>query len=148
MVWCDIVDTFSYLGFFLMIRRPPRSTRTDTLFPYTTLFRSPARKIDHAQFPLSSPVLGVGSYCDLFSLKSTFLRMTRSYLNSGRFLKSIALGRVARPEPALQPFHPLVRGAVRSEEHTSELQSLMRISYAVFCLKQKNQNNNTYQYTS
>src|SRR3546814_8486540 len=112
MVWCDIVDTFSYLGFFLMIRRPPRSTRTDTLFPYTTLFRSPARKIEHAQFPLSSPVLGVGSYCDLFSLKSTFLRMTRSYLNSGRFLKSIALGRVARPEPALQPFHPLVRGAV------------------------------------
>src|SRR6056297_3928641 len=73
--------------FFLMIRRPPRSTRTDTLFPYTTLFRSP----------------GAGAR------------------GSG------------------QPRHPRDQRR-RSEEHTSELQSLRRISYAVFCLKKKKKN--------
>src|SRR3546814_14810862 len=79
--------------FFLMIRRPPRSTRTDTLFPYTTLFRSYAKAGDertnagsHRQWPVGS----------------------------------------------------------RSEEHTSELQSLMRISYAVFCLKKKKKPNQSY----
>src|SRR3546814_949012 len=83
-----ILVSFSWL-FFLMIRRPPRSTRTDTLFPYTTLFRSQ----DHRDQPLRSSV------------------------------------------------HPCrgctAHGRARSEEHTSELQSLMRISYAVFCLKNK-----------
>src|SRR3546814_7381905 len=81
-----------------MIRRPPRSTRTDTLFPYTTLFRSP-----------SSPV--------------------------GRDAQSIAFLSSGGSEP-------LYSGDTnsRSEEHTSELQSLMRISYAVFCLKKKNTN--------
>src|SRR3546814_13980479 len=78
--------------FFLMIRRPPRSTRTDTLFPYTTLFRS------HL---LSRPV-------------------TRA---DQRHVRS----RIRCPADCRQ----------RSEEHTSELQSLMRISYAVFCLKKK-----------
>src|SRR3546814_10185218 len=83
-----------------MIRRPPRSTRTDTLFPYTTLFRSAGG--DH-QFALQVALL----LCQL-----------------GGFLGEAALA-VA---------------AFRSEEHTSELQSLMRISYAVFCLtKKKNQ---------
>src|SRR3546814_2404190 len=77
-----------YLCFFLMIRRPPRSTRTDTLFPYTTLFRS-----------ICVPI--------------------------SRIWKS----RCARPQPVAE--------VPRSEEHTSELQSLMRISYAVFCLKKK-----------
>src|SRR3546814_6917141 len=76
----------SCLFFFLMIRRPPRSTRTDTLFPYTTLFRSPADR-HH----------GIS-------------RRLKRWLTTTR----------------------------RSEEHTSELQSLMRISYAVFCLKKKN----------
>src|SRR3546814_6745716 len=74
-----------------MIRRPPRSTRTDTLFPYTTLFRSAGRK--------------------------------------GR--------RSPARQPAPRPRRLHCRTA-RSEEHTSELQSLMRISYAVFCLKKKN----------
>src|SRR3546814_1214473 len=76
-----------------MIRRPPRSTRTDTLFPYTTLFRS------CAAVP-ADPCAG-----------------TR------------------RPPPRRQPRRP--GATARSEEHTSELQSLMRISYAVFCLKKK-----------
>src|SRR3546814_7136962 len=79
-------DFSSLFFFFLMIRRPPRSTRTDTLFPYTTLFRSRA----------------------------------------GGILLS---RRADRPFPDRQH--------ARSEEHTSELQSLMRISYAVFCLKKK-----------
>src|SRR3546814_12369448 len=80
------------LLFFLMIRRPPRSTRTDTLFPYTTLFRS-------AQITWKSASRAASASCSTrLSLKAT---------------------------------------ASRSEEHTSELQSLMRISYAVFCLKKK-----------
>src|SRR3546814_20138784 len=81
---------------FLMIRRPPRSTRTDTLFPYTTLFRSPG--FANTPPPMRSSVLT----CE-WPKTSSF----------GAF------------------------GAERSEEHTSELQSLMRISYAVFCLKKK-----------
>src|SRR3546814_11379885 len=85
-----------YVVFFLMIRRPPRSTRTDTLFPYTTLFRSlrevRAEPVD-AQAQLAVVDQQIGS-------------------------------RFQRRED-------------RSEEHTSELQSLMRISYAVFCLKKK-----------
>src|SRR3546814_3038320 len=88
-----------YLFFFLMIRRPPRSTRTDTLFPYTTLFRS--RHFDGKIYALKArPALRLGEK---------------------RVDVEIAFG--------------IVR---RSEEHTSELQSLMRISYAVFCLKKKN----------
>src|SRR3546814_1056527 len=82
--------------FFFMIRRPPRSTRTDTLFPYTTLFRS---AVDLQ--------LGLGQQA------------------------AVAAGRLADP----QLVHHLLEA--RSVEHTSELQSLMRISYAVFCLKKK-----------
>src|SRR3546814_4819685 len=87
--------------FFLMIRRPPRSTRTDTLFPYTTLFRSSSRTDD-----------------------------LESILKTAR-----------QKNPPLSITGVLVHGGgwyMRSEEHTSELQSLMRISYAVFCLKKKN----------
>src|SRR3546814_2710872 len=90
------------LLFFLMIRRPPRSTRTDTLFPYTTLFRSLA---EHER--------QVPGLC-------------------GRGL--------VRDQPERSPDEPrcIQFRAHRSDEHTSELQSLMRISYAVFCLKKKN----------
>src|SRR3546814_6787102 len=91
-----------------MIRRPPRSTRTDTLFPYTTLFRSrdglaPHRPCarQHIAGHIDPPRAAEGQGC--------------------------ALGRRHRP-------------CGRSEEHTSELQSLMRISYAVFCLKKKTNN--------
>src|SRR3546814_10739495 len=95
-----------------MIRRPPRSTRTDTLFPYTTLFRSARR---HA---------------------GTFIAA-----RAGRALpdpSATQSGAVAGAATASQGILP-PRG-VRSEEHTSELQSLMRISYAVFCLKKKKHN--------
>src|SRR3546814_6049462 len=82
--------------FFLMIRRPPRSTRTDTLFPYTTLFRSLA-----AELPGAARIVVIGA----------------GYIG----LEAAAV----------------LTKSGRSEEHTSELQSLMRISYAVFCLKKK-----------
>src|SRR3546814_4741807 len=98
-----------------MIRRPPRSTRTDTLFPYTTLFRSPERS-------------------DRFGPPAAFGRILVSDdRTEGRLTwqnrKSAAIARSASPRQQ-NPKH-------RSEEHTSELQSLMRISYAVFCLKKK-----------
>src|SRR3546814_7681955 len=99
--------------FFLMIRRPPRSTRTDTLFPYTTLFRSPA-----APNP-SRPPHGAGSPRSPAAPPAPGFRPA-----PGAFLPA--------PETPPRPIPPR-----RSEEHTSELQSLMRISYAVFCLKKK-----------
>src|SRR3546814_2261130 len=90
------------LFFFLMIRRPPRSTRTDTLFPYTTLFRSVGLTV------------------------TPCIERVRRLERDG-----IITGYHARVAPAA------LDAGLRSEEHTSELQSLMRISYAVFCLKKK-----------
>src|SRR3546814_1596924 len=90
-----------------MIRRPPRSTRTDTLFPYTTLFRS-VRSGRHA----------------------VQLR------HRGQLRRHGIIGEQADPADAGIP----IVAEQRSEEHTSELQSLMRISYAVFCLKKKKKN--------
>src|SRR3546814_6989487 len=92
-----------------MIRRPPRSTRTDTLFPYTTLFRScPCASQAEPEVPTLKP-------------------------SSSRGRTSGPAARTA-PADAKSAKHA---NLVRSEEHTSELQSLMRISYAVFCLKKK-----------
>src|SRR3546814_10899832 len=97
---------YVYLGFFfLMIRRPPRSTRTDTLFPYTTLFRS------------------VPCKCEWNITRRTLTSMPG--VEHGRISISGGL--------AILQYGTMSR----SEEHTSELQSLMRISYAVFCLKKK-----------
>src|SRR3546814_1262759 len=101
-----------------MIRRPPRSTRTDTLFPYTTLFRSSGVRplvLDGQELTLISVALdgrplGPGDY----TLDAESLTL-----------------------PAPPARFTLVTETERSEEHTSELQSLMRISYAVFCLKKK-----------
>src|SRR3546814_3946917 len=98
-----------------MIRRPPRSTRTDTLFPYTTLFRSHRKRV--------------------------------------RFFSTVELVNALEQEKAKgktgQIANRLVHSDLvildRSEEHTSELQSLMRISYAVFCLKKKNRHKSTKQ---
>src|SRR3546814_6810886 len=87
-----IPTIFQFIFFFLMIRRPPRSTRTDTLFPYTTLFRSLAE--------------GIEKFAECFDI-----------------VGDVIVGEECRAD--------------RSEEHTSELQSLMRISYAVYCLKKK-----------
>src|SRR3546814_5759311 len=120
-----------------MIRRPPRSTRTDTLFPYTTLFRSPlkplimfsletikalnnrtAKRIDHTSVGSSWNKTSQGIIIHSASLRSTLILVS-----------------------------PEAREA-RSEEHTSELQSLMRISYAVFCLKKKKKHANTHKINS
>src|SRR3546814_5566148 len=105
--------------FFLMIRRPPRSTRTDTLFPYTTLFRSDEVDVHREQHQLDrhqqdEHVLAVEE--DAGDADAEQHRAERQV--------------VAERKPLREQFH-------RSEEHTSELQSLMRISYAVFCLKKK-----------
>src|SRR3546814_5613760 len=105
-----------------MIRRPPRSTRTDTLFPYTTLFRSRLRTGNRQHIP---DARRIGNDADA------------------------QIPPVPRPAEGL----PIINGGAhvgngrhRSEEHTSELQSLMRISYAVFCLKKKK--TTTYNQTS
>src|SRR3546814_8483140 len=95
-----------------MIRRPPRSTLTDSLFPYTTLFRSGARLCTVGAAPGLGSASGAG--------------VALAFRIAGRSVSDTKRG-----EPVLDP------GADRSEEHTSELQSLMRISYAVFCLKKK-----------
>src|SRR3546814_1426884 len=113
--------------FFLMIRRPPRSTRTDTLFPYTTLFRSVRFRIT-GPFAPHIPLLGLGPCRDAEPVCQRFERIPRRRMSIGC---------------------AQITGNMRSEEHTSELQSLMRISYAVFCLKKKKQIlhitiNNTY----
>src|SRR3546814_4797870 len=96
-----------------MIRRPPRSTRTDTLFPYTTLFRS-----------------------------ATMSRRSRRSTPQTERTKTWPRTRARSAQPPLPPGS----APSRSEEHTSELQSLMRISYAVFCLKKKKDTPLTNQY--
>src|SRR3546814_6981908 len=108
-----------------MIRRPPRSTRTDTLFPYTTLFRSP----DHRRYPrLASP--GKASPRGGFVMTDALDRKRQAI--TARRDASTFPGEVEASDAALARLD-----AIRSEEHTSELQSLMRLSYAVFCLKKK-----------
>src|SRR3546814_2606358 len=101
--------------FFLMIRRPPRSTRTDTLFPYTTLFRSVLFGIEHLEQRRGR--IAAEILAQLVDLVEQEQRIARP-----------RLAQVADDQSAVP---------ARSEEHTSELQSLMRISYAVFCLKKK-----------
>src|SRR3546814_2738227 len=105
------------LFFFLMIRRPPRSTRTDTLFPYTTLFRS-----------------FLGAACRSLATETNDRLVDK--------VRRIAHGLIGAQD---------ADGYLRSEEHTSELQSLMRSSYAVFCLKKTKTkieyNNKTKLYT-
>src|SRR3546814_10505263 len=110
--------------FFLIIRRPPRSTRTDPLFPYTTLFRS------GSMFPKSQPPNNIFGDMSRRAVRPEIATSLRGdeciFVNIGQIIsgdiRDIQAGPECRP---------------RSEEHTSELQSLMRISYAVFCLKQK-----------
>src|SRR3546814_6521624 len=101
-----------------MIRRPPRSTRTDTLFPYTTLFRSACTPRAPARYRSARPALRRG----LFGIERRPAAPDQRY-----HARTSAAPPVARQRPRIG----------RSEEHTSELQSLMRISYAVFCLKKK-----------
>src|SRR3546814_8175732 len=113
-----------------MIRRPPRSTRTDTLFPYTTLFRSQKNWNDTERTPLESK---------LHEVLASFVPAAAA-IKADRAEKQ-------RREQEYEAYQIRQR---RSEEHTSELQSLMRISYAVFCLKKKktphnDHVNNSYQ---
>src|SRR3546814_8186816 len=104
-----------------MIRRPPRSTRTDTLFPYTTLFRS--------------SVADIKADCGVAAGASSLSSAARFDTDCAG---SIATGAISACDLALLAD----RIITRSEEHTSELQSLMRISYAVFCLKKKKRTSN------
>src|SRR3546814_9981863 len=98
-----------------MIRRPPRSTRTDTLFPYTTLFRSLLWYFCNHDYILALLVLAREIHSNIVAIDSEQIHLeTARVVDGGGFC------------------------FLRSEEHTSELQSLMRISYAVFCLKKKN----------
>src|SRR3546814_2869758 len=101
-----------------MIRRPPISTRTDTLFPYTTLFRSKRFAQRH-----------------IHMAKSIGVNRRFSHRHSGGCIGSLL--RVEQAQNLSFARHLDVAHFGRSEEHTSELQSLMRISYAVFCLKKK-----------
>src|SRR3546814_3962674 len=117
-----------------MIRRPPRSTRTDTLFPYTTLFRSDltvARFVRLQRRGVVRRDIARRDRIDLHPLRRPFVGEQLGQAAHPRFRRGIA----RHADTALKGQH---RGDVdRSEEHTSELQSLMRISYAVFCLKTK-----------
>src|SRR3546814_9892986 len=119
-----------------MIRRPPRSTRTDTLFPYTTLFRSEKRIPSFAG--TTNGAIKQLSF-SLFRREGCLDRRKRYRLlscrRSGHFAP--AHGRTEAMAICRQAAQRGDRGVPRSEEHTSELQSLMRISYAVFCLKNK-----------
>src|SRR3546814_5952126 len=138
-----------------MVRRPPRSTRTDTLFPYTTLFRSPARL----------------AAAELSGLRLSGLQPAGAHDRAGKCGASADLSRGKPRKPArgrngragqggtcalghAHTFRAFRRAAAarrdcagdrdqRSEEHTSELQSLMRISYAVFCLNKKKHTRDT-----
>src|SRR3546814_3171201 len=107
-----------------MLRRPPRSTRTDTLFPYTTLFRSP-RSLRGSMQQLAEQRLIVAHVPEF----DAQLEIVGSFGNLN-----------IRNDVAEAVFASLKQGPQRSEEHTSELQSLMLISYAVFCLKKKKKN--------
>src|SRR3546814_9658902 len=105
----------SRLFFFLSIRRPPRSTLTDTFFPYTTLFRS-----------LADAGIDANPICDLVKITDPqWQPALEAYMG-------IHVDALLVPEGRERELD-----AIRSEEHTSELQSLMRISYAVFCLNTK-----------
>src|SRR3546814_8501778 len=119
-----------------MIRRPPRSTRTDTLFPYTTLFRSRRRQTRQPErigcdtiFATSGPNHAHGS---------------ASHRLAPEVRDAHGSNEARRPCDGRTRQHAPPAWRNRSEEHTSELQSLMRISYAVFCLKKKKHTRETH----
>src|SRR3546814_4777512 len=113
-----------------MLRRPPKSTRTDTLFPYTTLFRSPAAITVGASTNADSRDTSYSNYGSCVDLFAPGTNITSAWNTSSTATNTISGTSMATP-------HVTGAVALRSEEHTSELQSLMRISYAVFCLKKK-----------
>src|SRR3546814_8622765 len=126
-----------------MMRRPPRSTRTDTLFPYTTLFRS-----EHDADDILADVVDValdGRHHDLaLALRARLLlgldegqQVGDRLLHHARRFHHLRQEHLARSEQVADDVHPVHQRPFRSEEHTSEHQSLMRNSYAGFCLKTK-----------
>src|SRR3546814_6401116 len=143
-----------------MIRRPPRSTRTDTLLPSTTLFRSssllpvPVRRAESRLGPVLSAECWLPLCSEFSSFRSSICRYAAGSVRSGLLLPvrrnrspimrrvfvltlTSFLGACQLAPPHARPALPTTRDSPRSEEHQSELQSLMRISYAVFCLKKK-----------
>src|SRR3546814_8029842 len=126
-----------------MTRRPPRSTRTDTLFPYTTLFRSPWRQLRPHQ-PRKSVTNTIAAHVADDKARLIVVRERRIAVRNQLPVKGLDGVRLA--EPCLDCSDDLVERSSRSEEHTSDLQSLMRISYAVFCLtkKKKHEDNNSH----
>src|SRR3546814_2222920 len=124
-----------------MQRRPPRSTRTDTLFPYTTLFRSPIQNTAVGRWGGGAGRGRLPQKCGL--VIAIFARYSAA-------IQHRKAERGQHPDDPTRPYQgrsqgvrrpalpPLSRRSQRSEEHTSELHSLMRISYAVFCLKKNN----------
>src|SRR3546814_6002813 len=145
-----------YLFFFLIILRPPRSTRTDTLFPYTTLFRSIGaidrlfadHQADHREFSGAEAEAGGPRHAEAEQMLRIMFdgehclgvdaiwNLGRARLGHEffRLCWSIHTGRVSLDRVVAGAKYT-IRPGIRSEEHTSELQSLMRLSYAVFCLK-------------
>src|SRR3546814_6510279 len=132
MLFTFVRSLSTFCCIFLMILRPPRSTRTDTLFPYTTLFRS-----HHAFWPgVSLCGSRTRSFRRLRNRRSNAGTGSRRCLRGGSFYAQLPCvgSRYRAPDDCSGG---TIRAVRRSEEHTSELQSLMRISYAVFCLQKK-----------
>src|SRR3546814_4957192 len=111
-----------------MIRRPPRSTRTDTLFPYTTLCRSAGAISEGNDVGMAMDYLGMSAAAKTIAALVALAAIPFIALALGRSLPGLAAEQAAVASAG---------DRTRSEEHTSELQSLMRTSYAVFCLKKK-----------
>src|SRR3546814_3425993 len=139
-----------------MIRRPPRSTRTDTLFPYTTLFRSACRH-RHSPAVRARPAKAAGGGSNDGPVHPATLRggsdcRSRHRPAAHRAPRAVPEGTtwISNQTLADMTLHSFLTFArdLRSEEHTSELQSLMRISYAVFCLKKKKKHTTNYTHAN
>src|SRR3546814_7198561 len=132
-----------------MIRRPPRSTRTDTLFPYTTLFRSVLEAFRHHDLliapatPCAAPLLGQPTITvdgEEVPTRANIGLLTQPLSFIGLPIVTVPIAGGALPigvQIIAPPWHEARALQARSEEHTSELQSLMRLSYAVLCLKKQ-----------
>src|SRR3546814_3704262 len=128
-----------------MIRRPPRSTRTDTLFPYTTLFRS--QNADILISEIVDPIAAIAalkakrqdlSPAALAAFEAHFRKQHLSPADVGLMARrAVVKSLVVTHNPLTEDGLVIAKSAIRSEAHTSELQSLIRISYSVFCLNKK-----------
>src|SRR3546814_8162645 len=126
-----------------MIRRPPRSTRTDTLFPYTTLFRSALAAVPTLFLPFATTAFqayAIATVQGALGIAACALMPGLLQDLAPPHLRARVLAALTIAAPFALAISPMATGLMRSEEHTSELQSLMRISYAVFCLTKKNNN--------